>query len=145
MMMMGNAIGALKARLAIKARLKHDGSLIMAACRDIVPADTRLRDSEEISLDQSALTDESLPVTKRSGRAVFSGSAVRRGKSNCLVVEDASAGMGAARAGSMAALSIGQLDDTDILASAGADVVVESLGEVARSNLANGVLSRWPS
>ncbi len=94
----GNAIDALKAKLAIKARVKRDGKWITPAARDlvpgdvirlrlgdIVPADTRLLDGEEISVDQSALTGESLPATRKAGDAVFSGSIVRRGEAGGLV------------------------------------------------------------
>ena len=94
----GNAIAALKATLAIKARVKRDGKWVNPAARelvpgdairlrlgDIVPADARLLDGDEISVDQSALTGESLPATRKSGDAVFSGSVVRRGEIGALV------------------------------------------------------------
>jgi H+-transporting ATPase len=94
----GNAIDALKARLATKARVKRDGKWITPPARDvvpgdvirlrlgdIVPADARLLDGDEISVDQSALTGESLPASKKSGEAVFSGSIVRRGEIGALV------------------------------------------------------------
>ena len=94
----GNAIDALKARLAIKARVKRDGKWINPAARevvpgdvirlrlgDIVPADARLLDGDEISVDQSALTGESLPATRKPGDAVFSGSIMRRGEIGALV------------------------------------------------------------
>src|SRR5208283_352074 len=94
----GNAIDALKARLAIKARVKRDGKWVTPPARelvpgdairlrlgDIVPADARLLDGDEISVDQSALTGESLPTTRKSGDAVFSGSIVRRGEIDALV------------------------------------------------------------
>lgn len=94
----GNAIDALKARLAIKARVKRDGKWINpAACElvpgdvirlrlgDIVPADARLLEGDEVSLDQSALTGESLPATRKPGDAVFSGSIMRRGEIGALV------------------------------------------------------------
>jgi H+-transporting ATPase len=94
----GNAIDALKARLAIKARVRRDGAWVTPPARDvvpgdvirlrlgdIVPADARLLDGDEISVDQSALTGESLPATRRSGDAVFSGSIVRRGEIGALV------------------------------------------------------------
>jgi H+-transporting ATPase len=94
----GNAIAALKATLAIKARVKRDGKWINPAARelvpgdairlrlgDIVPADARLLDGDEISVDQSALTGESLPAMRKSGDAVFSGSIVRRGEIGALV------------------------------------------------------------
>jgi len=94
----GNAIDALKARLAIKARVKRDGLWVTPAAKDlvpgdvirlrlgdIVPADARLLDGDAISVDQSALTGESLPATRNSGDAVFSGSIVRRGEAGALV------------------------------------------------------------
>ncbi len=94
----GNAIDALKSRLAVKARVQRDGKwitppaqnlvpgdLIRLRLGDIVPADARLLDGAEISLDQSALTGESLPATKKAGDAIFSGSIVRRGESAALV------------------------------------------------------------
>ena len=94
----GNAIAALKATLAIKARVKRDGKWVNPAARelvpgdairlrlgDIVPADARLLDGDEISVDQSALTGESMPATRKSGDAVFSGSIVRRGEIDALV------------------------------------------------------------
>jgi H+-transporting ATPase len=94
----GNAIAALKATLAIKARVKRDGKWVNPPARelvpgdairlrlgDIVPADARLLDGDEISVDQSALTGESMPATRKSGDAVFSGSIVRRGEIGALV------------------------------------------------------------
>ncbi len=94
----GNAIEALKAKLAIKARVIRDGKWINPAARelvpgdvirmrlgDIVPADARLLDGDPLSVDQSALTGESLPATRKPGDAVFSGSIIRRGESNALV------------------------------------------------------------
>ena len=89
----GNAIAALKAKLANKARAKRDGQWVTAEARtlvpgdvihlrlgDIVPADARLLDGDEIEVDQSALTGESLPAARKSGEAVFSGSIVRQGE-----------------------------------------------------------------
>jgi H+-transporting ATPase len=94
----GNAIAALKARLAIKAQVKRDGKWVTPAARelvpgdvirvrlgDIVPADARLLEGDPIEVDQSALTGESLPVTHQSGEAVFSGSIIRQGEIDALV------------------------------------------------------------
>ncbi len=77
----GNAIAALKAKLAIKARVIRDGKWITPAARDlvpgdvirlrlgdIVPADARLLEGDPVEVDQSSLTGESLPVTLGSGR-----------------------------------------------------------------------------
>ncbi|MET3808474.1 H+-transporting ATPase [Nakamurella sp. UYEF19] len=94
----GNAIDALKAKLAINARALRDGQWVTPAARelvpgdvirlrlgDIVPADARLLAGDEIEVDQSALTGESLPATCQAGDAVFSGSVVRRGEIGALV------------------------------------------------------------
>jgi len=94
----GNAIAALKAKLAIKARVKRDGQWTTPAARelvpgdvirirlgDIVPADARLLDGDPIEVDQAALTGESLPVTRKPGEAVISGSIIRQGESEALV------------------------------------------------------------
>ncbi len=94
----GNAIEALKNKLAVNARVRRDGEWTTPAARelvpgdvirlrlgDIVPADARLLDGDEIAVDQSALTGESLPATCRSGDAVFSGSVIRRGEIGALV------------------------------------------------------------
>ena len=94
----GNAIAALKAKLSVKARVKRDGKWISSPSRelvpgdairlrlgDIVPADARLLEGDSVEVDQSALTGESLPATRKSGEAVFSGSIVRQGEVGALV------------------------------------------------------------
>jgi H+-transporting ATPase len=94
----GNAIDALKAKLAIKARVRRDGTWIVASARelvpgdvvrvrlgDIVPADARLLDGDPVDVDQSALTGESLPASRKPGDAVFSGSIIRQGEIDALV------------------------------------------------------------
>ena len=94
----GNAIAALKAKLAIKARVLRDGKWVTPGARelvpgdvirlrlgDIVPADARLLDGDPLSVDQSALTGESMPAARKPGDAVFSGSIVRRGEIGALV------------------------------------------------------------
>jgi H+-transporting ATPase len=94
----GNAIEALKAKLAIKARVKRDGKWINPPARelvpgdlirirlgDIVPADARLLDGDPVEVDQSALTGESLPATRKPGEAVFSGSIIRQGEIGAIV------------------------------------------------------------
>jgi H+-transporting ATPase len=61
------------------------GDVIRLRLGDIVPADARLLDGDEIEVDQSALTGESLPATRKPGEAVFSGSIVRQGEIGALV------------------------------------------------------------
>jgi beta-phosphoglucomutase-like phosphatase (HAD superfamily) len=62
--------------------------------------------------------------------------------SKCVVVEDAPAGVEAARAGGMSALGVARLDDAAGLWAAGADLVVASLDEVSIEALAHGRLCR---
>jgi H+-transporting ATPase len=94
----GNTIAALKQNLAIKARVMRDGSwatiparelvpgdLVRLRIGEIVPGDARLRDGAELEVDQSALTGESLPVSKGAGDQVYSGSVVKRGESEAVV------------------------------------------------------------
>jgi H+-transporting ATPase len=94
----GNAIAALKAKLAIKARVKRDGKWVTVPARelvpgdlirvrlgDIVPADARLLEGDPVEVDQSLLTGESLPVERKQGEALFSGSIIRQGEISALV------------------------------------------------------------
>jgi H+-transporting ATPase len=94
----GNAIAALKAKLAITARVKRDGKwttpparelvpgdVIRVRLGDIVPADARLLEGDPVEVDQSALTGESLPAERKAGDAVFSGSIIRQGEIGALV------------------------------------------------------------
>jgi H+-transporting ATPase len=94
----GNAIAALKAKLAIEAQVKRDakwqtlparelvpGDIIRIRLGDIVPADARLMEGDPVEVDQSALTGESLPATCKSGEVIYSGSIIRQGEINALV------------------------------------------------------------
>ena len=94
----GNAIDALKAKLAVRARVRRDGKWVNPPARelvpgdairlrlgDIVPADARLLAGDPVEVDQSTLTGESLPATRKPGEAVFSGSIIRQGEIGALV------------------------------------------------------------
>ncbi|MGE5217571.1 MAG: plasma-membrane proton-efflux P-type ATPase [Chloroflexota bacterium] len=94
----GNAIAALKAKLALHARVKRDGKwttiparelvpgdLVHVRLGDIVPADACLLEGDPVEVDQSALTGESLPVSRRTGETVYSGSIIRQGEIDALV------------------------------------------------------------
>lgn len=87
------AIEALRQRLALLARVKRDGvwreiparllvpgDLLAIKLGNIVPADVTLLDGPYLSVDQSALTGESLPVEKKRGDTAYSGSIVRQGE-----------------------------------------------------------------
>jgi trehalose/maltose hydrolase-like predicted phosphorylase/beta-phosphoglucomutase-like phosphatase (HAD superfamily) len=58
----------------------------------------------------------------------------------CVVVEDATSGVKAAKAGNMAALGVARLGDEQLLADAGADLVVITLDDVALTALVDGRL-----
>ena len=58
-----------------------------------------------------------------------------------IVMEDAAAGVAAAKAGTMAAIGIARADDADLLSAAGADIVVTSLDQVDMSALSHGRLA----
>jgi len=66
-----------------------------------------------------------------SGKPRMSGALAALEPEACFVVEDAVSGVQAAGAGGMvAALGLARAGDADMLAAAGADLVVESLDEV---------------
>jgi len=94
----GDAIAALRSKLAVKARVRRDGKwadpnasdlvpgdVIHLTLGDIVPGDARLLAGDPIEVDESALTGESLPATRKPGDAVFSGSIMRQGETNAIV------------------------------------------------------------
>ncbi|KAG9452186.1 hypothetical protein H6P81_005090 [Aristolochia fimbriata] len=95
----GNAAAALMARLAPKAKVLRDGSwneedasilvpgdIISIKLGDIIPADARLLEGDPLKIDQSALTGESLPVTKNPGDGVYSGSTCKQGEIEAVVI-----------------------------------------------------------
>ena len=88
-----NALEALKSQLALKARALRDGQwgevdaaelvpgdIIRLRLGDIIPADAKLFDGDYLSIDQSALTGESLPVSKKAGEIAYSGSVAKQGE-----------------------------------------------------------------
>ncbi|KAL5061379.1 hypothetical protein RYX36_032983 [Vicia faba] len=95
----GTAASALMARLAPKTRVLRDGQwqeddaailipgdIISIKLGDIIPADARLLQGDPLKIDQSALTGESLPVTKKTGDEVFSGSTCKHGEIEAVVI-----------------------------------------------------------
>ncbi|KAG6424502.1 hypothetical protein SASPL_114920 [Salvia splendens] len=95
----GNAASALMAGLAPKTKVLRDGKwseqeaailvpgdIISIKLGDIVPADARLLEGDPLKIDQSALTGESLPVTKNPGSGVFSGSTCKQGEIEAVVI-----------------------------------------------------------
>ncbi|CDY51651.1 BnaAnng10910D [Brassica napus] len=95
----GNAAAALMAGLAPKTKVLRDGKwseqeaailvpgdIVSIKLGDIIPADARLLEGDPLKVDQSALTGESLPVTKHPGQGVFSGSTCKQGEIEAVVI-----------------------------------------------------------
>ena len=94
-----NAIELLKQKLALKTRVLRDGKWLEMPARelvpgdvvrvrlgDIVPADIKLIEGDYLSVDESALTGESLPVEKHVSDVGYAGSIIHQGEMNALVV-----------------------------------------------------------
>jgi H+-transporting ATPase len=92
------SIKALKERLAPTARVirggqrrKIDatelvpGDVVQVRIGDVIPADARLVEDAGLSVDESSLTGESLPVGKQEGETLYSGTAVKRGNGRAVV------------------------------------------------------------
>ena len=95
----GNAIEALKKKLALKSLVKRDGNwseieaaeivpgdIVRVRLGNIIPADLRLLDGDYLIVDQSTLTGESLPVSKKIGDIAYSGSIAKQGEVEALVI-----------------------------------------------------------
>ncbi|XP_050234318.1 ATPase 10, plasma membrane-type-like isoform X2 [Mercurialis annua] len=95
----GNASAALMSRLAPKTKVLRDGlwkeqdaailvpgDIVSIKLGDIIPADARLLEGDPLKIDQSALTGESLLVTKKTGDEVFSGSTCKQGEIEAVVI-----------------------------------------------------------
>ncbi len=94
-----DAINLLKKKLALNARVFRDkkwnevsakelvpGDVVRVRLGDIVPADIKLFSGDYLTIDESALTGESLPVEKHESDVAYSGSVIRQGEMNGLVV-----------------------------------------------------------
>jgi len=94
----GNAIEALKKKLALKARVRRDGvwktipsrelvpgDIIRLRLGEIIPADAKLLEGDPIEVDQSTLTGESLPVERKKEDDVYSGSIINQGEIEAIV------------------------------------------------------------
>jgi H+-transporting ATPase len=96
----GNAIKALKNKLALKAQVLRNGKwatilaknlvpgdIVSVKLGNIIPADISLISGNFISVDQSALTGESLPVTKKKEDDAFAGTIVKTGEMTGVVTK----------------------------------------------------------
>jgi H+-transporting ATPase len=88
-----NALAALKGALAQKAKALRGGQwgevdaatlvpgdIVRIRLGDVVPADAKLIEGDYLSIDQAALTGESLPVSKQVGDPAYSGSIAKKGE-----------------------------------------------------------------
>ncbi|WKT59988.1 plasma-membrane proton-efflux P-type ATPase [Microbulbifer thermotolerans] len=94
-----NALAALKAGMAPKAEVLRGGEfttidaaevvpgdIVRIKLGQVVPADVRFVGGDSISIDQAALTGESLPVNKKIGDLGYSGSIAKRGEMTAVVI-----------------------------------------------------------
>jgi H+-transporting ATPase len=156
----GNAVAALKAHLAPQARVLRDGVWAAVPARelvpgdtirvrlgDIVPADVLLLADASLELDQSALTGESLPVTRGAGESAMSGSIVRRGEGTATVTAigpktflgRTAQLVAKAQPVSHLQLAILRIGDTLIALALGLAVVIEAVSLVRGVNLLTSV------
>jgi len=92
-----NAVEALQRKLQINVKLIRDGLWKTLAARELVPGDViRIRIGDfvpadikiiqgDISINQSALTGESLEIEKKSNDIIYSGSIVTKGEATGIV------------------------------------------------------------
>lgn len=69
----------------IESRLVVPGDYVEVGVGDIVPADGTIAEEKNLSLNEAALTGESLPKDKKEGNSVFSGSYVATGLGHFIV------------------------------------------------------------
>ncbi|QDI83265.1 HAD family hydrolase [Methylorubrum populi] len=97
-----------------------------------------------LSLFDADLSGHEVPKGKPDPTLfLLAAEAVGMPPAQCVVVEDAPAGIRAAQAGGMTALGIARLGDEALLHQAGADLVVTSLDQVDVAALAEGTLRTW--
>lgn len=88
-----NALRALKKGLQKEATVKRDGKfrriplrelvpgdIIKLKIGDVMPADVQLLEGDYLLIDQSALTGESLPVSRKVGELAYANTIIRQGE-----------------------------------------------------------------
>ncbi|MBE5729467.1 plasma-membrane proton-efflux P-type ATPase [Candidatus Parvarchaeota archaeon] len=70
----------------VQSKFIVPGDIIRIRLGDIAPADCKIIESDYLSVDQSMLTGESLPVDKKTNEIVFSSSVVREGEATAVVI-----------------------------------------------------------
>lgn len=98
-----NALESLKKNLTKQCRVFRDGvwrvmdvaflvpgDVVRLRLGDIVPADVKLVEGEWLSIDQSTLTGESLPVSRTIGDSAYASSIIKQGEMLAVVTETGS-------------------------------------------------------
>jgi len=93
-----SAVELLRKKLEIAAKVLRDGRWVQIEAKEVVPGDAiniKLGDlvsadveiiEGEVSIDESALTGESLPKDLHKSDIIYSSSIVKRGEAKCLVI-----------------------------------------------------------
>lgn len=122
-------------RIAAASSSKNAGLMLEQIRVDV--ADRRLRDVFAVDLSGQDFA-HGKPDPEIFLAAV---AALGLAPGECFVVEDAVAGVEAAKAGGIAALGVARADDVELLTAAGADLVVTTLDDVDLDRLAEGRLA----
>jgi beta-phosphoglucomutase len=130
---LGVALRAVGLRLALASSSKNVDAMLR---RLTVPGGGTL-----ISIFDADLSGTDVPRGKPDPALfLLTAKALNVAPAQCLVVEDAPAGIKAARAGGMATLGIARLGDEALLRAAKAELVVASLDQVDVTAIPNGTL-----
>jgi len=94
-----SALKVLKQQLVLEVRVLRDGKyqlipakdlvigdIIRMRIGDVIPADVQLLSGDYLSIDESSLTGESLPVTKRQSDIAYSNTVIKQGEMQALVI-----------------------------------------------------------
>ena len=126
-----------------------------------VDPDRAIERLDEVTYDEVAqvaagITEEGLGLAEAAARGpeyarkkqvlieLLAAKALKVPPAQCVVVEDAPAGIAEARAGGMASVRIGRLGDEAMLQAARTDLVVTSLDQVDTTAVPDGILRTRP-
>ncbi len=94
-----SALKVLKNKIAKKSLVLRDGKfseveskelvpgdVVKLKIGDIIPADVKIFETDELEIDQSALTGESLPINKKESDIAYGNSIVKKGEAIAVVI-----------------------------------------------------------
>jgi len=98
-----NSLKSLKQQVTLEVRVMRNGhytqipshalvpgDIVLLRIGDIIPADVQLIDGNYLSIDESALTGESLSVTKHSNDVAYANTIIKQGEMRAVVVNTGS-------------------------------------------------------